>query len=234
MGLDGAKRKMRPVPAVAPVKMIVIEDDARYRSSLETLFAHAPGFELVASFPSAVAAVAVAAEQIEGWDVAFVDVDLPGMNGIEAVRRLKALRPGLVILMLTVFEEPATMLQAICAGADGYILKRTSARQLLEQAREAFAGGAPLTAPVARTILELVRRLGGDAALAPGPARIELTERERDVLRALVEGKAYKQVAEALGVHIDTVRTHVRHLYRKLQVHSAAEAVVRALREQLV
>ena len=211
------------------------------RSGLETLFSHSPGFALAGSYPSADAAlVAAAGGAIEGWDVMFLDIDLPGTSGIAAARRLKTLRAELAIVMLTVFEEPATMLQAICAGADGYVLKKSSARQLLEQAKLAAEGGAPLTAPVARSILDLVRQLGGDAAGGAGaagakaPTRLALSERERQVLRELVDGKGYKQIGEALGVHIDTVRSHVRHLYKKLQVHSAAEAVARAVREQLV
>jgi DNA-binding NarL/FixJ family response regulator len=220
------------------VNIVIVEDDARYRQGLETLFSHSPGFALAGCFGSADAALlAAAAGAIAGWDVMFLDIDLPGTSGIEATRRLKRMRPELAIVMLTVFEEPATMLQAICAGADGYALKKSSARQLLEQAKLAAEGGAPLTAPVARSILELVRTLGGDTAAATAgaaPTRLALSERERQVLRELVDGKGYRQIGDALGVHIDTVRSHVRHLYKKLQVHTAAEAVARAVREQLV
>lgn len=210
----------------------IIEDDARYRRSVELLVAHTEGLALAGSFASPRAALATDASS---WDVALVDVDLPGMTGIELTRRLKAQRPDLAVLILTVFEEPGTMLQAICAGADGYLLKRSSARDLVQAIRAARTGGAPLTAPVARGVLELVRRLGqAEAARVSGPERVDLSAREREVLRCLVDGRSYQETATALAVQLDTVRTHVRNLYRKLQVNRAAEAVARALRDQLV
>ena len=216
-----------------PVRVVLAEDDPRYRQGLETLFSNTPGFTLAASFPSADAALLAAPASIREWEVFFMDVDLPGTSGIDAARRLKALRPELAVLMLTVFEAPETMLQAICAGADGYLLKRSSARTILDQARLAQQGAVPLTAPVAGTILDIVRRLSAGHSGAR-PTRVDLSERERDVLRLLVDGRSYKQVGDALGIHIETVRTHVRNLYKKLRVHSAAEAVARALRDQLV
>jgi DNA-binding NarL/FixJ family response regulator len=220
--------------------MVLVEDDPRYRASLETLFAHAPGFQLVASFDSASAACAEAARIAAGasarrWDVVLMDIDLgEALTGIEAVRRVKASLPDVHAIMVTVFEEPTTILQAICAGADGYLLKKSSARDILQQARLVDSGGAALTAGVARTMLELVRRLGPAEASAARPERLDLTDRERDVLRCLVGGMAYKEAADALEVSIDTVRSHIRALYKKLQVHGAAEAVARALREALV
>jgi DNA-binding NarL/FixJ family response regulator len=222
------------------LRVALVDDDVRYRASLELLFAYTSGFVVAASCGTAAellaAAEAVADRpRVERWDVVLLDVDLPGTNGIEAVRQLKERLPDVQVVMLTVFEEPTTMVQAICAGADGYLLKRASARELLEQVRLAAGEGAPLSAPVARRILDHLRRVGGgELASASRPTRIELSTREREVLRGLVDGRSYQQVADALAVHIDTVRTHIRHLYRKLRVHSAAEAVARAVREQLV
>ncbi len=221
-------------------RTVVVEDDARYRASLEVLFAHAPGFTLAASFGSAQLALAAASDARFGaesaWDLALMDIELPGINGIEAVRRLKEKLPELKVVMLTVFEEPRTVLSAICAGADGYLLKNTPPPELLEQLAVVMAGGAPLTAGVARTVLDLVRSGPAPAETAPqaAPRRLNLTEREQEVLRGLVRGMAYKEVAARLGVTLDTVRSHVKAVYRKLQVHSVAEAVGRAIHERLV
>ncbi|HEY6853049.1 MAG TPA: response regulator transcription factor, partial [Gemmatimonadales bacterium] len=170
------------------------------------------------------------------WDLVLMDLELPGMSGIEATRRVKALSPRTAVVVLTVFEEPATVLEAICAGADGYLLKRTPPERLLAELRSIFEGHSPLSGAVAHTVLDLVRRMGpGSPAEDPGsPTRLELSEREQEVLRCLVDGMGYKQTAERLAVSLDTVRTYIRRIYGKLQVHSVAEAVSRAVRERLV
>jgi DNA-binding NarL/FixJ family response regulator len=216
------------------------EDDPRYRYSLETLLGHAPGFSLATGFAAArplldQAEQALLAGQTPPWDLVLMDLQLPTMSGIEATRRLKKLFPHVPVVTLTVFEEPATILEAITAGADGYLLKKISAAELLAQLRSMAGGGAPLTAGVARTVLELLRAqnaasVGGSA----GPSRLDLTERELDVLQCLVRGLGYKQAADCLGISLDTVRTHIRNVYKKLQVHSVAEAVSRAIRQKLV
>ena len=160
------------------------------------------------------------------------------MNGITCTRRIKQRLPETAVVVLTVFEERATIVEAICAGADGYLLKRTPAAELLAQLRAIAVGGAPLSAGVARTVLDLVRRIGpvatGNPDPAGGTARFELTDRELDVLRCLVEGMSYKRTALQLDISLDTVRSHIRSVYSKLQVHSVAEAISRALREGIV
>lgn len=223
------------------LRVAVVEDNIRYRSTLEQLFRHAPGFELAASFPSpppAIRAVERAADERSkpAWDVVVMDLETPEMSGIEGTRRLKRLMPGLKVVVLTVFEEPATILEAICAGADGYMLKKARAPELLGGLRAAVEGGAPLTPNVARSVLELMR-LGSSRetpGVAESPTRLDLTDREQQVLRALVEGLSYKQVADILAISLGTVRSHVTSIYRKLQVHSVAEAVSRAIRERIV
>lgn len=220
------------------VRVVTIEDDRRYRSSLDALFRVTPDFVVAASFASAVDAIARLDDAIErgtppGWDVVLMDLQLPGMDGIEATRRIKGNLPATHVVALTVFEEPRTVIAAICAGADGYILKRTPPDELLEQVRTVVSGGSPLTPAIARTVLDLLRRFGPASGLA-APSRLALTEREQDVLRCLVRGMAYKTTAATLGISLDTVRAHVRSIYRKLQVHSVAQAVSRALRDGLV
>jgi DNA-binding NarL/FixJ family response regulator len=217
------------------LRIVIVEDDLRYRSSIETLFESTPGFALAASFGSAEPALEWIEEQSATsprFDLVLMDIALPRTSGIEATARIVAHIPAATVVMLTVFEEPGTILQAICAGASGYLLKRTSARELLAQLRSIADGGAPMTAGVARTVLELLRRSGGAPASVPG--RLDLTAREQDVLRCLVRGMAYKQAAADLEISLDTVRSHVRALYKKLQVHSVAAAVTRAIREGLV
>ncbi len=230
MNTSGAKRDLR---------VVVVEDDPRFRVSLETLLSHAEGFRLAGSFGAALALVSEADRAASSgaevaWDLVLMDLQLPGMDGVEATRRLKRLHPGIPVVVLTVFEEPATILDAIRAGADGYLLKRTSVPEMLEQLRSVAQGGASLTSRVARTVLELLRSgppdLGRRGPRSPG---LKLTERERDVLRCLVEGLSYKEVAAELSISFGTVCSHVKSVYRKLQVHNVAEATSRAIRERL-
>ncbi len=223
------------------LRVAIIEDDARYRGSLEKLFSCSPGFDLAASYSSPLPALEraeslVAAGQHMPWDVVVMDLEMPRMSGIEATRRLKELDPRQRIVVLTVFEHPATILEAICAGADGYLLKRARAAELLNGLQAVSSGGSPLTPDVARRVLDLVRetQTGVESRAGGGPRRLNLTEREQQVLRGLVEGLSYKQVADLLGISLGTVRTHITAIYRKLQVHSVAEAVGSALRRRLV
>lgn len=214
------------------LRVAVFEDDARYRAGIETLLRHAQGMECVASFALREPGLKAARKQVAGWDVVLMDLDLPDGSGIDAIRTLRSIRADLPVVALTVFEEPRTVLQAICAGAAGYLLKRSSAAEITGALKAAVAGGSPLTPAVAASVLDLVRVT--HAPPETRPTRLELSERERDVLRALAAGATYQQAADDLGLSIDTVRTHVRSLYRALQVHTVAEAVSRAIREGLV
>ena len=210
------------------MRVALFEDDRRYRESLAQVLGFSPGFELAGAYATATAGLAAASAD---WDLVIMDLDLPDLSGVEATQRLKARFPQVSVVVVTVFEEPATILGAICAGADGYLLKRTPINELLAALRAVREGGSPLTAAVARSVIEVIRQ-GSRPTRAP--ARLDLTDRERDVLRALSEGRAYKQVADDLEMSIDTVRTHIRSIYKKLQVHSVTEAVSRAIREGLV
>lgn len=223
-----------------PIRVAIVEDDIRYRDSLEQVLREFPGVAVAACHPAAAPALQIAedaarADRRQPWDVVLMDLEMPGIGGIEATRRLKAVAPGVRIIILTVFEHPGTILEAICAGADGYVLKKTRAAELVEGIQNVMAGGATLTPDVARRLLEVTRYLGTERRMnGSAPSRLELTEREQQVLRGLVEGLSYKQVGGVLGIGLGTVRNHITHIYRKLQVHSVAEAVARALRERLV
>jgi DNA-binding NarL/FixJ family response regulator len=227
---------------LAIIKTVAVEDDSRYRAGLEALLGHSADFDLVHSFPSAEAALTALAEHAclaSGplWDLILMDLDLPGMDGIAATRAAKDMAPETAVVVLTVFEESHTVLRAICAGADGYLAKRARPDEILSELRSVMSGGAPLSAGVARTVLNLLRgQEGADPGGRPrsGAMKLDLTEREQDVLRCLVGGMSYKQVAHELAISHDTVRSHVRNVYSKLQVHNVAEAVSRAIREGLV
>jgi DNA-binding NarL/FixJ family response regulator len=222
------------------IRVVTIEDDRQYRSSLELLIRRARDFELVGSFDSPEAALARIDDDNGGsaWDLVLMDLDLPGMSGIDCTRQIKRRLADVAVVVLTVFEERSAIVEAICGGADGYLLKRTPAGELLTQLRAIASGGSPLSADVARTVLELVRHIGPVATGTTDPAgntgRFNLTERESDVLRCLVDGMSYKRTAQQLGISIDTVRSNIRSVYGKLQVHNVAEAVSRALREGIV
>lgn len=216
-------------PAV--VRIATVEDDSRYRSSLETLIEVADGFELVGAWGEPAAALDALAAMAPRPDLVLMDLELPEMTGIECTRRLKRDFPDVAVVVLTVFEDRARLVEAITAGADGYLLKRTPAPLLLEQLRAVMAGGSPLSAGVARTVLDIVRQLDPGRG---GVGEVDLTPREREVLTCLVRGMSYKAAARSLDVSIDTVRSHIRAVYRKLQVNNVAEAVGRALRDGLV
>lgn len=226
-----------------PTRVAIVEDHAEFRETLREFLAHLPDFEPVATFGAAESAIDEARRRTEsrsdlGWDLLLMDVELPRMNGIEATRRLRVVSPELPIVVLTVFESPRVILDAIAAGASGYLLKKTGARELTACLRSVIEGGAPLSPAVAATLLEFVRRTaareGGRAQDGPDPRRLDLTPRESDVLRCLADGRTYAGAAARLGISESTVRVHVRGIYRKLQVHSVAAAVRIAIESGMV
>ncbi len=233
-----------PPEALLSIRIVLVEDNPHYRSSLETFFQVSEGFELLAVFGSGESCLrhlegALRAGKPPAWELVLMDVELPGESGIEITRRLKQILPEATVVMLTVFEEPSVILEAITAGADGYLLKKSNARELTSELQRITADGAPLTARAARSVMDLLRTLSSDSGRAAGaparsPGRLDLSQREQEVLRRLVQGRSYQQAADDLGVSHNTVRSHVRAIYKKLQVHSVAQAVTRAVRERLV
>lgn len=157
-------------------------------------------------------------------DVVLMDIHLPNMSGVECTARLRQLAPSLQILMLTVYEDSETIFKALKAGASGYLLKRTAPAQILEAIADVHRGGAPMTSEIARKVVQSFR------APEPSPPGTEpLTRREEEILELLARGYASKEIAEALSISFDTVRTHLRHIYEKLHVRSRTEAVIKYL-----
>ncbi|TDW97377.1 response regulator [Dinghuibacter silviterrae] len=161
-------------------------------------------------------------------DVVLMDIDLPGTGGIEGVRRIRAVNASVKIIMLTVFDTNRHVLDAICAGASGYILKPQAFRKLFEAIDEVLSGGAPMSASVARMVLEHTRK-----GLQTPSDGFSLSAKEQEVLGYLVRGNSFKMIASETGTSFETVKTHVKNIYEKLQVHSKSEAVAKALRNRL-
>jgi DNA-binding NarL/FixJ family response regulator len=210
-----------------PIRVAVVEDNNDLRDGLVHLLEWSDGFLCTGSFAAfdgALEALLAGAP-----DVVLMDIGLPGISGIEAVARIKRQAPGMHVLMLTVFEDDQKILDSICAGASGYLLKLTEPDRILDAIREVVGGGAPLTAKVARRLLASV------AGNAPDPSlRVELSDREKQILASLVEGLSYKMIADKHSISLDTVRSHIRNIYEKLHVHSRSQAITLAMRNRLV
>jgi len=209
------------------IRVAIVEDRKDIREGLTMLINGTPGFRCINSFRS----MEDALEKIpvELPDVVLCDIGLPGMSGIEGIRILKERCPKQLMLMLTVYDDDDRIFEALCAGASGYLLKKTPPAKLLEGLREAVEGGAPMSPEVARRVITLFRTIK-----PPAKADYDLTPHETRILKLLVEGYNYKTAAAELGVSINTISFHMRHIYEKLQVHSKSEAVAKALREKII
>lgn len=209
------------------VRVAIIEDQRGIREGLCFLIGNTPGFRCTSRFRSMEEALA---DLVDGQpDVVLVDIGLPGMSGIDGIGILKERYPRLVVLMLTVYGDDERIFQALCAGASGYILKKTPPPQLLAYIREAMAGGVPMSPDVAQRVIELFRK-------NPPPSRTDhgLTPHEVRLLKMLVAGHTCRSAAVELGVTVHAITYHMRNIYEKLHVHSKTEAVTKALRDRLV
>jgi len=214
-------------PQPPAIKTAIIEDQRDIREGLAMLINGTEGFRCTGSFRS----VEEALEKIKADppDVVLSDIGLPGMSGIEGIRILKERHPALLLLMLTVYDDDERIFDALCAGACGYLLKRTSPARLLECLKEAVSGGAPMSPEVASRVVTLFRDIR-----PPERAEYDLTPHEKRLLKLLVEGHNYTTASAELSVSYNTIKFHMRHIYEKLQVHSKSEAVSKALRNRLV
>ena len=209
------------------VGVAIIEDQKPIRDGLAALIDVTPGFRSAGGYGSI--EEALAGFDIDLPDVALVDLGLPGTPGLEGIPMLRERFRKLMVLVLTVYEDDDRIFRALCAGADGYLLKKTPPERLLASIREVVDGGAPMSPEVARRAVALFRQFK-----PPAKAEHDLTPHEVRLLRMLVEGHNYKTAAVELSVSVNTISFHVRSIYKKLQVHSKAEAVAKALREGLV
>jgi DNA-binding NarL/FixJ family response regulator len=213
--------------AKALIKTAIIEDQRDIREGLAMLINGTEGYACTGSYRSMEEALEKISREMP--DIVLSDIGLPGMDGIEGIRILKARYPKMFILMITVYDDDDRIFDALCAGACGYLLKRTSPMRLLESLREAVTGGAPMSPEIASRVITLFREIR-----PPERADYELTPHETRLLKLLVDGYNYTTSAQELNVSINTIKFHMRNVYEKLQVHSKSEAVAKALRDRLV
>ncbi len=206
------------------ITVSIVDDEAKLRQSIETFVNGAAGFKCVSSYSSAEAALK--SLHIDKPDVVLMDINMGGMSGIECVEQLKAQSPAMQILMLTVYEDTEKIFRALAAGANGYILKRSSPAKLLEAIREVNSGGSPMTSSIARKVVASFQNTAAGTCEKHG----QLSPREEAVLDGLAKGWTYKQLASELGISIDTIRTYIRRIYEKLHVQSRTEAVAKYMR----
>jgi len=220
-------KEPKPPPASpGAIRVAIIEDDRRIREGLAALINGSAGYRCTGEFPSMEAALARPWSPVP--EVALIDIGLPGMSGIKGLPLLREKYPRMAPLMLTVYEDDERIFQALCAGACGYLLKKTQPARLLECLGEALHG-APMSPEVARRVLRLFREVR-----PPEPAEHDLTAHELRLLKLLVEGHNYQSAAAELKVAFSTINFHMQNIYGKLQVHSKSEAVAKALRQRLV
>lgn len=206
-----------------PVTVSIVEDNEQLRGTLARVISRAEGFKCISHYGDAESA-------LEGLpkdkpEVVLMDINLPGMNGVECVRKLKPLMPQTQIVMLTVYEDTENIFNALAAGAAGYLLKRTKSSELLEAIREVNRGGSPMTTHIARKVTQSFQRAGPSQQ-----ATENLSEREREVLDCLSQGLISKEIAAKLGISYETVHTYIRRIYEKLQVRTRSEAVAKFLK----
>jgi len=209
-----------------PITVSIVEDNDQLRGTLARVLDRAEGFACLGQHASAEAAL----ENVprEKPDVVLMDINLPGMNGVECVRKLKQLIPETQVMMLTAYEDTENIFNSLAVGASGYMLKRTPRAELLEAIREVKRGGSPMTTHIARKVVQSFLKPVG--APTTGEATEDLSAREKEVLDLLSQGFMYKEIADKLGIGFETVRTYIRRIYEKLHVRTRTEAVAKALR----
>ena len=208
------------------MKVAIFEDNATFRESLEFIIVTSPDMELCGSFEDA----GRLTQRIEAVQpqVVLMDINLPGKNGIDAVKEIKENFPEVQVCMQTVFEDADKIFASLCAGASGYVLKNTPAEKILQAIREVAEGGAFFTPSVAKKVLFNFQQHPKQAEY------IQLTEREKEILKALVDGLSYKMIADRVGLSFHTIHTHIKNIYDKLHVNSKGEAVAKAIKQRLV
>ena len=210
------------------IKVVVVEDNDSIREGLNILINGTEGYNCIACYSDCESML----KNINKFspDVLLMDIGLPGMNGIEGIKKVKLMIPELAILILTIYEENDLIFDALCAGACGYLVKKTPPSKLLEAIREAHEGGAPMSSHIARKVIDFFLKKPASSQ----KSNYDLTPREKEILTGLVEGHNFKAIADSLFISIETVRFHFRNIYKKLHVHSQSEAVAKAIKEGLI
>lgn len=207
------------------IKVALVDDNVDLREGLQIVMKeHSDEFVCIGAFADAESAVKKIPELKP--DVVLMDINLPGMSGIDCLKQLKPKMPDLDVIMLTVFADDETVFDSLCAGACGYITKNASPEKILDAIREVRDGGAPMSGRIARMVVSSFK--------VPGDTSSQLTEREREVLDQLCKGKSYKMVADALNITHDTVRHHIKNIYKKLEVHSVSEAILKTMKKKII
>jgi DNA-binding NarL/FixJ family response regulator len=209
------------------IKLLIYEDNPQLREGLSMLINGSDGFELLAAYKNCNTVV----DEVDAWkpDIILMDIDMPGINGIEGLKLVRQVNTDVKILMLTVFDDNRNVFEALRNGANGYILKKTPPAKLLEYITEAASGGAPMTASIATQVLKMFSEIRD-----PVHTDYNLSEREKQVLQFLVNGYSYKMIASEMFIAIDTVRSHIKKIYEKLHVNSKSEAVAKAFKDKLL
>jgi len=208
------------------ISVVIVEDDTQIREGISVLIQSTEGFELKGAFGDCKSALKNLNDILP--DVFLMDISMPGLSGIECTAKIKSTYSSANIIMLTVYEDDAQIFDSLRAGASGYILKRTPLDQILEAIKDVQSGGAPMTPSIAKRVLNFFNNAGNKLK------EYNLTQRENEILNELVNGLSYKKIAETLFISLDTVRSHIKNIYQKLQVGSKSEAVVKALKEKLI
>jgi len=210
-----------------PVNIIIFEDNSNLRESLVNLLALTGDYNVVASFPDCTTVI----QQVKEWKpgVILMDIDMPGINGIEAVKKIRTIDPAVQIIMLTVFDDNTHVFEAMYAGANGYLLKKYVSDKLIHSIREVLDGGAPMSPSIARMVISNMQK-----GIPIADNDYQLTNREKEILQLLSRGNSFKMIAADLCISLDTVRTHIKRIYDKLHVRSQIEAVSKAISEKLV
>lgn len=207
-----------------PIKVVVVEDETWLRENMVQEINHDSGLECINSYRTGEAALkGIPHDQP---DVVLMDINLPGMDGVECVRHLRTTLPQLRCLMLTVYEESEKIFNSLLAGASGYLLKRTSAQELFEAIRQVHSSGSPMSSSIARKVVAYFNEMG-----RKNSETNQLSPREQQVLELLAKGSSYKEIADQLSLSLETIRMNVKHIYAKLHVHSRGEAAAKFMRQ---
>lgn len=211
------------------INVAIIEDNNTIREGLAALVNGTDGYKCIGAYRDCESFLAkLSSLEV---DVVLMDIGLPGMSGIEGVKKAMEMKPELSILMLTIYEESDKVFDALCAGATGYLVKKTPPSRLLDAIKDASEGGSPMSSRIARQVITAFKE---GQNIATDNSKYDLTDREKEVLNLLADGYNYQEIANTLYISVDTVRHHIRNIYKKLHVHSQSEAVAKAIRKKII